>query len=345
MSLRSLSFAALALLTFGCGAPRIGPASQTAQSPTAASPSPASPAPCVLTSTGAIPARWWSAIAFDEARGNAVIFGGTSDFGTYQSGSKFAETLTWTSGPSGKLVRLNPANSPSARQTPGMVYDADHKYVLLFGGISNAGYEADTWIWDGSTWTPRHPANSPLARAEANLVYDPDHHRVLLFGGIAISGGYVNDTWEWDGFNWTQLHPAHPPQLAANSQAMAYSVATHQVVLLGMATDGTAQTYAFDGTDWIGPSASGPWSSFGSMSTYRGGVAFFGYPESIWLWNGAWNPQPATGCQLQPRRLAASTYDPATNEFLIFGGLTYDASQGFGDLWSWNDALGWRQIA
>ena len=35
-----------------------------------------------------------------------------------------------------------------------MVYDPDHRIVLLFGGVDITGiYYNDLWAWDGERWT------------------------------------------------------------------------------------------------------------------------------------------------------------------------------------------------
>jgi hypothetical protein len=283
-------------------------------------------------------------MAFDQARGNLVIFGGTSNFPPYQSGTRSANTLIWSRG--ADTIKLDsPTVSPPAREAPGMVYDPSDQTVLLFGGRSDAGDENDTWIWDGSGWTERHPAHAPTPRSEANLIYDPVTARVVLFGGITDTDGYQNDTWAWDGIDWIQLNLSHPPQLSQNSQAMAYSAADHEIILLATAADGTPQTYEFDGTDWSTTLTPAPGSSFGTMSSYYGGTILFQYPGSLWQWDGSWHTLPIAGCGPQTRRLATSAFDPLGGELLIFGGLSYDASQGYGDLWGWTADSGWRQIA
>src|SRR5205085_10134603 len=43
---------------------------------------------------------------------------------------------------------------PSQRQQAKMVYDAAHQVSILFGGLTLTGsYPAETWAWNGSTWT------------------------------------------------------------------------------------------------------------------------------------------------------------------------------------------------
>ncbi len=44
---------------------------------------------------------------------------------------------------------------PSPMGSHAMAYDSGRGVVVLFGGMSAAGYLPDTWEWDGTTWTLR----------------------------------------------------------------------------------------------------------------------------------------------------------------------------------------------
>ncbi len=74
-----------------------------------------------------------------------------------------------------------------------MAYDAATGTVVLFGGNDLFGALADTWTWDGTTWTQRHPATSPSARTSASMAYDAATGTVVLFGG----GHGILGTWTW----------------------------------------------------------------------------------------------------------------------------------------------------
>ena len=45
--------------------------------------------------------------------------------------------------------------------------------MVLFGVASSSGCLADTWTWNGTTWTEASPATSPPARYVASMAYDP----------------------------------------------------------------------------------------------------------------------------------------------------------------------------
>jgi hypothetical protein len=111
-----------------------------------------------------------------------------------------------------------------------MAYDARRGKVVIFGGAGTASL-ADTWEWDGATWTNTSPATgSPLARSRAAMAYDAAHGELMLFGGSA--GVAYSDSWEWGGAAWGEATPAASPS-SRFSHAMAYDSARGKVVLFG----------------------------------------------------------------------------------------------------------------
>ena len=85
--------------------------------------------------------------------------------------------------------------------------ERDHQRAVLFGGFDGTNYLADTWTWDGTTWTEQTPATSPPARAGATMEYFDG--QVVLFGGYNGTS-YLNDTWTWDGTTWTEQSGTNP---------------------------------------------------------------------------------------------------------------------------------------
>jgi hypothetical protein len=109
---------------------------------------------------------------------------------------------------------------PSARWSPALAFDDARQRLVLFGGYhsicggtcSPAVNFAETWLWDGSTWTQAGPATSPPGRMGAGVAYDRDRQRVVLVGGfVRIASGHsfwdfpLQDAWEWDGSTWSSL--------------------------------------------------------------------------------------------------------------------------------------------
>lgn len=216
------------------------------------------------------PARVWSAMAYDAARGEVVLFGGIGD----QHDTWVWNGVDWT--------QKNPLHNPPGRYAHAMAYDAGRGEVVLFGGqdgISNvrndtwiwngvdwaiqnstafppamAGhsmtYDAardnvvmasgwdccltlETWTWDGANWTQQNPANSPPSRYDAAVTYDPANSQVMLFGGLGGSGSvYLSDTWTWNGTSWAQQNPANRPPVRSE-HLIVYDEARGEIVLFG----------------------------------------------------------------------------------------------------------------
>jgi hypothetical protein len=55
--------------------------------------------------------------------------------------------------------------------------------VIIFGGQDGEGFLADTWTWNGITWTQQFPAISPPAGADYGMAYDANLGAIVLFAG------------------------------------------------------------------------------------------------------------------------------------------------------------------
>jgi hypothetical protein len=191
-------------------------------------------------------ARALHALAYDEARGVTLLFGGV--FAPGQSGY-LGDTWQYANG---AWTQLSSAAFPPRRFDHGMVYDGKRSRIVMFGGRGSSGSSlmGDTWEWDGSSWTRALPAVSPTPRAGHAMAFDPIFGRVILFGGIQLGGPIVGDMWSWDGANWTQIFPAHEPSARWHA-VMATDLGSGHVVLYG-GNDGTdlMDTWTWDGTDW-----------------------------------------------------------------------------------------------
>jgi hypothetical protein len=64
--------------------------------------------------------------------------------------------------------------------------------------------EADTWEWNGKSWSLSEPVTSPSARYFHAMALDSARQEVVLFGGTSDAGAYFADTWTWDGTAWTE---------------------------------------------------------------------------------------------------------------------------------------------
>ncbi len=219
-----------------------------------------------------------------------------------------------------------------------MAYDQSTKTVVVFGifGHANAPI-AETWSWNGYTWTELHPSSSPPPLACAAMSYDAATKSVLLYGGgisnTSGQGGLTvltglktisQKTWSWNGYTWTELHPSSsPPPLAC--AAMSYDAATKSVLLYGGQTIGRQQT----GQDL---------PVLNSSLLSPGKPPFGHYIQSFvssetWSWNGHnWSRlHPAES----PPALFGATmvYCTATQEIMMYGGA---GNLPIASMWDWN---------
>ncbi|MDP3156201.1 MAG: kelch repeat-containing protein [Archangium sp.] len=207
--------------------------------------------------------------------------------------------------------------------------------TILFGGILNGQPQADTWEWDGISWTLKSPATSPsprlghsMARRGANLV---------LFGGQTANGDSA-ETWEWDGTTWIDRTSAGPSARAFAAMATR----GNNVTLFGGGPSfgAWADTWEWDGTSWSpGQPATSPLARSGhAMASYNGSVLLFGGGTSsnpslgTWLWDGSnWarfsapEPRDRTGHAMAGTGskvvLFGGAFMPETWEFLAASGL------------------------
>lgn len=147
--------------------------------------------------TGPSPRRG-HAMAYDPARDRVVLFGG--EFGGIDV--KFAaDTFThdgdaWT----------RRGGGPPLRAFATMAWLAGEEVVVLFGGRTDKGPDAGTWVWDGQDWTERKPMVRPPARYGHTMAVGDDG-TVLVHGGCGdmLCGMVLDDTWGFDGKEWKKL--------------------------------------------------------------------------------------------------------------------------------------------
>lgn len=165
------------------------------------------------------------AMAFDEDRNVAVLFGGNQTGWPYESTTWEFNGVDWD--------QITTAQKPEAVYGAAIAYDSGQDEMVLFGG-SNAADEAlaQTWIYDGSNWVLQTPTNSPLARTEHRLVYDPGTQKIYLFGG-RNGETYYNDVWRYDGNNWTQITVSGQSPSARSFHALAFYPPTNTFLLFG----------------------------------------------------------------------------------------------------------------
>jgi Domain of unknown function DUF11 len=299
-----------------------------------------------LVSTSGPQERYYGALAYDSARRQVVLFGG-SDL----ANNRMGDTWTWDG-----TVWIHSADTgPSPRAIPQMDFDTDQNRVVLFGGTGTPGDpfqdNGDTWEWNGTTWT-QVAATGPPARNGGALAYDSRRHLSVLYGGgVTFVGTIFHDTWELLGKDdWKQRFPlAGVTPGNRGLFGLAYDSWRARTVLFG-GTDvndvNLGDTWEWDGIRWKQVASTGPSNRRHSALAYDSarhrvvefsgadGQTFFG---DTWEWNGVdWTQVATTGPS--PRAAIGFAYDSARGKAVSFGGLTPQGAL-LQETWEWTGPI------
>jgi hypothetical protein len=163
-------------------------------------------------------------MAYDAARHQVVLFGGSDGYTTFDD-TWIWGGVTWT--------QLHPVSTPpSTNLGEALAYDGARQEIVL---TLIGGPRDQTWTWDGIDWSDASPASSPPNRWLPQLAYDFARKQVVQFGGaydcFEDLCGY-DDTWLWNGVNWRKVKGIQRPP-RRYSQAMAYDPSSLAVVVFG----------------------------------------------------------------------------------------------------------------
>ncbi|HSN67785.1 MAG TPA: hypothetical protein VLV48_00980, partial [Thermoanaerobaculia bacterium] len=229
------------------------------------------------------------AMAYDQARGESILFGGTDiDVGTEVNFTYKYRASKWQ----GAFT----VYSPGPRSLFGFTTDPENDAVWLYGGVrgshdlwkyafgqwtqvfaadqpANCSYPLTVWDtdrktmvmvcadasvkeFDGTKWKVHAIDDKrPSTSIQASLVYDPTLKKTIIYGGY--DGNYLNETWTWDGTKWTKIDGKKPHYRALAS--MFYDPISKKTILYGglgrTDRDGGlvrfADTWSFNGKDWV----------------------------------------------------------------------------------------------
>lgn len=314
-------------------------------------------------------ARQGAAIAYDIERGQLVMFGG-------RGFSLYSDMQIWTGGAWVERDIIG----PTPRIEAAMAYDAAGRRVVLFGGTTSTGSAADTWVWDGTSWTELVSPLTPPASPAPSMAYDPKTDALLL-----ASAG---QTWRLDrsGAGWQYLFDAPSPATGlvydpTSSDVVAYTidssgaqlyrrgssgwaaiasstqsniesgglvpdVARGRLVLVSQrSVDNFPTVYEWDGASWTltpGIVTGGPARATALDTKRRRAVVFDTFGET-WILDalGDTNLSPPTS---PPRRTAAlAAYDELRDRVVLFGGFDTQ-SAWLDDTWEW-DGQTWTDVS
>jgi len=284
--------------------------------------------------------RYNHAMAYDAAREVVVLFGGYHE-------RELEDTWEFDGR---SWVEVATGNRPSARHNHAMAYDAARRVVVLFSGEQGT-YEgdlapADTWEYDGTTWT-EVSLGSPPARLGHAMAYDAARGVVVLFGGGGGRSAPRADTWEFDGTTWTEIAAPTSPG-ARFHHTMAYDSARGVVVLFGGYADAwtiLTDTWEYDGTTWTEvatpvspwfpdpghPTMHARWHEIVFDSSRATAMLFDGL--GTWEYDAMTWTSVATPTAPSLRYDYVMTYDSTRGIPVLFGG--QDSPDTLGDTWEY----------
>jgi galactose oxidase-like protein len=316
-----------------------------------------------ITTSNANVRAYAQAVAYDSARQNVVLFGGSnlgatdvrSDVATYARGAwRFPNTV----------VR------PSPRSLSGFQSDPVSGTVWLFGGLleTGTGFVDDFWGYRGQQFFPLTIDQGPGGGCTTPLTaYDSDRARLVL----SCSGSTV---FEWDSaaFTWKSITLTKVPS-ARRFANMVYDRKLKKTVMFGGYSDTgnyLNETWTWDGTAWtqVKTKTSEAPNNRGLMAMWYDPLAEktivyggLGRPNlnqnitrysDMWSFDGTkWTKLSVT--QTPGERFGAMTaIDPTSNKVLLFGGILTDHTDEknlaliyVNDTWQWDGhALAWTKL-
>jgi len=241
------------------------------------------------------PARAAHAMAYDEAIGGVVLFGGDTvgviDGAFTNDGGLSNDVWVWDGATWTELCtdRACALSKPTARLDAAMVFDDAAGVMVMHGGLSAASSSCDdeslpfedrqlfallgdTVTFDGTVFTAQAVADpevdgDPGVRRRHGMSWDSLRQRVVLVGGVAdepcaaleCSHFNARDTWEWDGASWRKFVDAPQPS-ERDGVSAAFDASTRQEVLL---VGGGGSIFRFGER----------WRTSGSLTTVEGRVS------------------------------------------------------------------------
>lgn len=187
-------------------------------------------------------------LAFDAARGEVVLYGGSLHGSSSCNGIGCYQDATWT----WNGATWSPRGAgPHPRGTQGMSYDGARQRVVCWGGEFRGGpcsrWSCDVHEWNGITWSaaPTAPScpSAPTWRQLPGQAYDTLRRRTVVAGGFDFTINVsLSDAWDWDGTCWTRLPSLPNPRSACG---FCYDDRNHRLVLFG-GYDTTLQRWHHD---------------------------------------------------------------------------------------------------
>ena len=286
-------------------------------------------------------------VVFDPLRGFIVAVGGYTNTNTI---SDAVEELTGPSWTNFAGIR------PTGRADGAIAFHTASGNIVRFGGICGTPNVscADTWTFNGTSWSEHFPATPPPARQGTAMAYHPDSQRLVMFGGYNqyAATPLLGDTWTWDGTDW---HLEGGGAQSPGARAGHMVIETAWGTLLWGGHDGTEyrnDMWRWTGSEWllVDSGTPTPRTNYGAAyDSRRDRVVVFGgredcasgsYLNETWEWDGDSWLQRFPTTSPSPRERSRLAYDSARSRVVLYGG--FDGTNELSDTWEW-DGDNWIQ--
>lgn len=182
------------------------------------------------------PPRRDAAMAYDPRREVVVLFGG-------HNGTPLHDTWEWDGA---TWTEVDVDVPPPGRWLHGAAYLDAIESVVVFGGRGTTPDDrfADTWGFDGTTWTKLAGALDPGPGALSEIravAWDSHRDKVVLFGGNYVDVFAQPLTWELDADGWRRIETPLGTTLPTYASPMVYDEARARMVMV-RATEDTRRT-------------------------------------------------------------------------------------------------------
>ncbi|HYC92465.1 MAG TPA: kelch repeat-containing protein [Thermoanaerobaculia bacterium] len=109
-----------------------------------------------MTKTAAPGIRFGTQVTVDPRDGKVLLFGGLrATIDEDDNIDQFYANDTWLwDGAAGTWTQIQTENAPFARQNGAFEFDETSGKFVLYGGFAGQLYLSDTWLFDGTNWTP-----------------------------------------------------------------------------------------------------------------------------------------------------------------------------------------------
>jgi hypothetical protein len=139
-------------------------------------------------------ARYGGAMAYDEARGHVVLFGGLQYPVSFPNDTWLFEDGRWRN--------VVTKSAPPPGYGYAHAFDKSRGILVVAGGYNFQNFSQETWFWDGSDWTEAGPA--PVVGWSIPPLYYDDSIEMVVMGTDGFG------TFGFDGTLWVQLNPNGP---------------------------------------------------------------------------------------------------------------------------------------